>query len=122
MPIFELVHESANQSAAAVGRDSRIKMQNPMLAIGAIKRLRDRARKRLGTFSAKGRSDPRRPASTTLAKIFTFIDDVRTNDAKRRVEERTQRAQRIKVRECRHISKTLRAKPSLRDKPKAARS
>ena len=76
-PVFEVVHEFAHQSAAAVGRDGRLEMQRTMFAIRAAERLRDRAGKRLGTFRAERRGDPGSPIATTFAKIFQgFICEV----------------------------------------------
>jgi len=45
--VLEIVHELANQAAAAVSRYGRIEMENAMRAICATERLRDRAGKRL---------------------------------------------------------------------------
>src|SRR5438093_13324043 len=103
MSVLEFMHEFAHESAASVGRDRRIEMQNSMLAICAAECLGDRAEKRLGAFRAKRRSDPRCPVSTALAKVFMPADVTQTDDADRRVEERTQRAQRIKVCDSPHI-------------------
>ena len=112
MPVFEVVHEFAHQSAAAISGDGRIEMQDAMFAIRATECLRDRAGKRLGTFRAERRSDPGRPLAATFAKIFTPIDVARTDDAERRVKERTQRAQRIKFTSGLHILTILAAGPS----------
>ena len=86
-PVFELVHEFANQSAAAVGRDRAIEMQDAMLAIRATERLRDRPGKRLGTFRAKRRDDSRRSAAATLAEVNTPLYVSRADRAGRGIEE-----------------------------------
>lgn len=60
--VLEVVDELANEAAAAISGDSGVEMQKTMRAIRATERLRDRAKKRLGTFRAEWRADTRRPA------------------------------------------------------------
>jgi hypothetical protein len=106
-PVFEFVDELANDPATPVGRDGRIEMQNAVLAIGATECLRDRAGKGLRTFRAERRGDPRRSAVAILAQVFRALDFSGAHGAGRRIEERTQRGEGIKLGERPHISTKL---------------
>jgi len=86
--ILELVKEAANKSAAPIGCDSAIEMQNAMLAIRATETLGYGAGKRLGAFVAKGRDDAWGAAPTIRAQIFRALDICRADDTRCRIKKR----------------------------------
>src|SRR5881394_406380 len=88
LPVFKLVEDLADQTAAAVRGDRAIEVEGAMFAVRATEGLRDRAGKWLGTFRAEGRNDPGRALPAISAEIFGAIDIRRTNDTGRRVKER----------------------------------
>src|SRR2546423_14020774 len=87
-PVFELMQNFADQAAAAVGGHRAIEMERAMFAVRTTKRLRDRARKRLGTFRAERRHNSRGALPAIGAEIFGAVDTGGKNHTARRVKER----------------------------------
>src|SRR2546423_14241492 len=87
-PVFELMQNFADQAAAAIGGYGAIEMERAMFAVRTTERLRDRARKRLGTFRAERRHDSRRALPAIGAQIFGAVDTGGTKQTRRRIKER----------------------------------
>ncbi len=105
--VLEVVDEFAHEAAAAISRHGGIEMQGAMFAVGAAKRLRDRAKERLGTLRAKRGGDARGAALATRAKIFNPFHRSQTDNAGGRIEKRTERGEGIKGREEAHSGARL---------------
>lgn len=118
--VLELMNQSTNQTAAAVGGDGAIEVKDPMLAVGATEGLGDGAGKRLRAFRAEWRRDPRRPLLAITAQILGAPDVRRTNNARRRVEERRRRRNELRQRDVPHNLTTVARGPSSRDRLPAA--
>jgi len=58
-PVLKVMDDLANDSAAAIRRDSSVKMNRAMSAVRANKGAGNCAFERFGAFPAKGRDDPR---------------------------------------------------------------
>jgi hypothetical protein len=105
--VLKVMDELAHEAAAAVSRHGGIEMQGAMFAIGAAKRLRDRAKERLGTFLAKRGGDAGRSAPAIRAKVLKPLDHSQTTNAGGWIEKRTEGGEGIKGREEAHSGARL---------------
>src|SRR5438477_5917987 len=95
--VLKSEHNLPNDSAAAIRRDCGFEMQSAMSAIRAGQGVADRGRKWLGALCAKWRRNPRKLRIAAGAKIFARLDILRANRAGRRVKQRRNRAEKLRV-------------------------
>src|SRR5438552_11717643 len=102
--IFKIENDAANNPAAAIGGDGSVKVQRAMLAIRAVELVCDRAGKRLRAFCAKRRDDADSLSVAFIAKIFAMGNAGSANRADRRIKQRCNRGETVKLCERQHIS------------------